>query len=206
MPPRQTRAEKKAETRERVLKAAERIAVQEGFASITMAGVADAAGLTKGAIYSNFESKEELLLEVVGRLTPGMNLTGEVLDAPDLATLLERAAVALAHAARTRSKQALLAVEFDALALRDAKLRKALVRQTAMDRLAATDPDGDAWVSAHRDEFPIPEEQFFLVVSAMAFGLLVRRLIHGEKDVPDELMTWAFSRFGPDPDRLRPPG
>src|SRR5437773_1504987 len=67
-PVRQTRAEKKADTRERLLAAAEAIAVNEGFGRITLEAVATAAGLTKGAIYSNFESKEELLIEVVVRV------------------------------------------------------------------------------------------------------------------------------------------
>jgi AcrR family transcriptional regulator len=202
MPTRQTRAEKQAETRERVLKAAQRIAVQDGFARITMAGVADAAGLTKGAIYSNFASKEDLLLEVVGRLTPGLNLTPAVVDAPDLSAMLERVATALAGAAQTRSKEAVLALEFEALALRDAKLRRALVRQRA-DAMAGSgegDTAIEAWIQAHGDELPVPALEFFEIITALAWGLLLRRLIYGSAVVPDERMTWAFARFGPDGD------
>src|SRR5439155_22174604 len=97
---RQTRAEKKAENREELLRAAERIAVREGFNRVSLDRVAEAAGLTKGAIYSNFGSKEELLFEVVRRLTPGLDISEELVAAGDLRAVLDRAAKLLVEAVR----------------------------------------------------------------------------------------------------------
>src|SRR4051812_37318634 len=60
-----TREEKKAQTRERLLEAAARVFAEKGFAATSLDEVADAAGLTKGAVYSNFENKEHLVAAVL---------------------------------------------------------------------------------------------------------------------------------------------
>lgn len=197
-PVRQTRAEKKAETRERLLAAAESIARDQGFARITLEAVASAAGLTKGAIYSNFESKEDLMLEVLDRLTPGLNLTAEVEDAPDLTSLLGRIAPALARAARSRAKQIALAIEFDALAMRDPALRRTIKAARAKAR-AELPSDDEAWLRSRGIRPEIPADQFFLVLNSLAIGLITHRIIYGEAELPDELISWAFSRFDSSP-------
>jgi AcrR family transcriptional regulator len=189
---RQTRAEKKAETRERLLAAAERLAATQGLARVTLDAVAEAAGVTKGAIYSNFDSKEELLLEAVLRLTPGLDLTADVAESATVAELLERLAAAVLGVARSKPKQAVLAAELDALAMRDPKLRRALVQ--AQRDLPDSDHAED-WLMAHADELPLPPAQFAEVVNALGLGLIARRLIFGAEVVPDDLFSWAFSRL-----------
>ena len=197
--PRQSRAEKKAETRERLLRAAETIAAKHGLSRITLDAVAEAAGVTKGAIYSNFQSKEELLLEVATRLTPGLDLTMDLLKASDsVAELLARLGPAVAEIVRAKPKQAVLAAELDVLLMRDAKLRRLLAEE---NRRRRDDPDDAyAWFEAHADELPLPLEQYVEVINALAIGLLVRRMTSGAEAVPDELMTWAFSRLALRPD------
>ena len=196
---RQTRAEKKAATRERLLRAAETIAAKHGLSRITLDAVAEAAGVTKGAIYSNFESKEELVLEVATRLTPGLELTKNLLDASSSVTdLLARLGPALAEIVRGKSKQAVLAAEMDVLLMRDAKLRRALADEQRRRRDEPDDPY--AWFEARGEELPLPLDQFVEVVNALATGLLVRRMIQGADVVPDELMSWAFSRLALRPD------
>ena len=192
-PARLSRAEKKAETRERLLTAAEAIAREQGFARITLDAVATAAGLTKGAIYSNFESKEDLLVEVLTRLTPGLNLTQEVEDAPDLESFLDRLGPLLGTAARTRAKQIALVSEFEALAMRDPALRRAIRANTAKEREGYA--DDEAWLRDRGIEPPVAARQFFVVMNALAIGLVTRRVLYGEVEVPDELMTWAFRRL-----------
>jgi AcrR family transcriptional regulator len=197
--PRQSRAEKKAETRERLLRAAETIAAKHGLSRITLDAVAEAAGVTKGAIYSNFESKEELVLEVSSRLTPGLDLTTEMLNtSTSVPDLLARLGPALAEIVRSKPKQAVLAAELDVLLMRDAKLRRALADE---QRRRREDPDeAYQWFATRADELPLPLEQFVEVVNALAIGLLVRRMTQGAEAVPDELMTWAFSRLALRPD------
>jgi AcrR family transcriptional regulator len=63
--PRLTREEKKAQTRERLIEAAAQVFARKGFAATSVDEVAETAGLTKGAVYSNFDSKEELVRAVL---------------------------------------------------------------------------------------------------------------------------------------------
>lgn len=66
-PPRLTRAEQRERNRERLLDAAERVFAERGYRVATVDDVAAAAGLTKGAVYSQFASKQELFAAAVER-------------------------------------------------------------------------------------------------------------------------------------------
>ncbi len=57
-----TRDEQRARTRAELLAAAGRVFAQHGYHATSVDMVAEAAGFTKGAVYSNFESKEDLFL------------------------------------------------------------------------------------------------------------------------------------------------
>jgi AcrR family transcriptional regulator len=59
-----TRAQRQAQTREELLAAAERLFVGRGFHATSLDAVADTAGYTKGAVYSNWSSKEDLFFAV----------------------------------------------------------------------------------------------------------------------------------------------
>jgi AcrR family transcriptional regulator len=60
-----TREESKARTRSELLRAASRLFVRNGFVATSLSDIAEEAGLTKGAVYSNFASKEELFLALL---------------------------------------------------------------------------------------------------------------------------------------------
>ncbi|MGH3739614.1 MAG: TetR/AcrR family transcriptional regulator [Micromonosporaceae bacterium] len=53
------------QTRQRVLDAAERVFAERGIDNASVDDVAAAAGLTKGAVYSNFRSKNDLVLALM---------------------------------------------------------------------------------------------------------------------------------------------
>ncbi|TXI53039.1 TetR/AcrR family transcriptional regulator [Mycolicibacterium mageritense] len=55
------------EVRDRILDAAMEVFAAEGFAGATIDAIGQAAGFTKGAVYSNFESKDELFLALLDR-------------------------------------------------------------------------------------------------------------------------------------------
>jgi AcrR family transcriptional regulator len=57
----------RAGTIERLLSAGGQVFAEQGLGAATVDDVAAAAGLTKGAVYSNFDSKEELFLAVLER-------------------------------------------------------------------------------------------------------------------------------------------
>ena len=192
---RSTRAEKKAATRELLLESAGRIATREGFARISLDRVAEEAGLTKGAIYSNFASKDELLLELIARLTPGLDFTAEALAQGSLRDVLEFAATAVIRTTQARRKQAILASEFEMLAMRDSKLKRALLATRRWDDEALG--SSKEWFDDHAKEFPLPPQQYLEVVNAMAWGLVLRRLLYGADTVPDDVIRWAMTRLLP---------
>jgi AcrR family transcriptional regulator len=64
-PKRLTRKEKQAETRRRLLEAAERVFLRRGLQGSSVEEIAAEAGYTKGAFYSNFKGKDELFVELL---------------------------------------------------------------------------------------------------------------------------------------------
>jgi AcrR family transcriptional regulator len=64
-PQRLSRKEKQAETRSRLLDAAERVFLRRGLQGSSVEEIAAEAGFTRGAFYSNFKSKDELFVELL---------------------------------------------------------------------------------------------------------------------------------------------
>jgi AcrR family transcriptional regulator len=65
--PRLSREESQARTRNLLIEAAREVIVKKGFALASVRDIADAAGFSLGAFYSNFPEKEAILLELVQR-------------------------------------------------------------------------------------------------------------------------------------------
>jgi AcrR family transcriptional regulator len=62
-----TRADRRNETRAQLIAVAERRFSADGYHATSLDAVADEAGFTKGAVYSNFSSKEDLFFAVYER-------------------------------------------------------------------------------------------------------------------------------------------
>jgi AcrR family transcriptional regulator len=60
-----TRAESKERTRQRLLAEAQRLFRERGYAATSLEQIAEAAEVTKGAIYGHFDSKEDLMLSAL---------------------------------------------------------------------------------------------------------------------------------------------
>jgi AcrR family transcriptional regulator len=60
-----TRVEQQARTRAALLDAAERSFVERGFQGASVEVITESAGFSRGAFYSNFESKEQLFSELL---------------------------------------------------------------------------------------------------------------------------------------------
>lgn len=60
-----SRRESQAQTRRRLLDVAAEVLFESGYTATSLDRIADAAGFSKGAVYSNFSGKEELVLEVL---------------------------------------------------------------------------------------------------------------------------------------------
>src|SRR5947207_16020547 len=62
---RRTHAERRAETRQALIDAAAWVFVERGFVGASVEAIAERAGYTRGAFYSNFASKQELFGELL---------------------------------------------------------------------------------------------------------------------------------------------
>jgi TetR/AcrR family acrAB operon transcriptional repressor len=107
--PRKTREEALA-TREQLLDAAEQVFHQRGVGHTTLAEVADAAGLTRGAIYWHFKSKADLFEAMVARAELPMDSAMEEMALASnedplgaVRTLAIRALTHLAESPRTQT-------------------------------------------------------------------------------------------------------
>jgi TetR/AcrR family transcriptional repressor of bet genes len=63
-----TRAKQKQQTRQKLIEATMAVIASEGFSGVTMAKVAEKAGLSRGIGNFHFQSKEQLLLETLHTL------------------------------------------------------------------------------------------------------------------------------------------
>jgi AcrR family transcriptional regulator len=75
---RKTRAEAQAETRTQLVKTARQLFFDDGYHPTSLEKVADAAGYSKGAVYSNFRNKDELCTAVLDEVRA--ERLGEVLE------------------------------------------------------------------------------------------------------------------------------
>jgi AcrR family transcriptional regulator len=129
---------RRAQTRERILRAAHDLVAEGGFAAAPVAAVAARAGVATGSVYRHFSSKADLFAEVFRRAA--QREVDAVAQAGDLATGVET--FARRALAGRRLAWALLAepvdpvVEAERLAYRRA-YRDAFMRVTGDDELTA---------------------------------------------------------------------
>ena len=62
---RMTCEESREHIRAKLLASARALFATEGFGGASVDGIAEEAGFTKGAFYSNFESKEDIVLDLL---------------------------------------------------------------------------------------------------------------------------------------------
>jgi AcrR family transcriptional regulator len=189
-----SRAEQQQRTRERVVAAAERLFVEQGFHATSVDQVAAAAGFTKGAVYSNFESKEDLFFAVYERRAQQAieDMERRFSAAGEGAEVLD--ALALAAARRRGRDDGWLAVFFEFWA--HVVRRPALRERFAAIHSRAQEPLVDAVERhAHEQGFGLPDDPRKLTVAvyAMQLGLSLERLILPE--LVDERLGLRMGRL-----------
>ena len=119
-----TREQSKDQTRLRLLDAAQAIFMKKGFVAASVEDIAEAAGYTRGAFYSNFRSKPELFLELLRRDHESMQAELHSIFEEN-ATREDMEASVLHYYSRLPrdNKYFLLWVEAKLLAARDARFR-----------------------------------------------------------------------------------
>jgi AcrR family transcriptional regulator len=188
----------RAETRRRVLDAAADVFAERGYDAATLDDVAEAAGFSKGAVYSNFAGKRELFLalmqdRVEGRIEQ-VRHAGERLGEPE--GKVASAAGELEGLIGTDADWHLLFVEFWTRAVRDPELRAELVqRRRPMRDLIARFLEEQA--AALGRELPAPADQLAVIVLALSNGLAIERLADPEAVDGDLYATALRLVFSP---------
>jgi AcrR family transcriptional regulator len=179
MPPVLTRAERQQRTREELVDAAERLFSGQGFHATSIDAVAAEAGFTKGAVYSNFESKEDLFFAVYQRR---VDRRVEEMEAVLAAATSATEAFEGMIPGRRSSEDGWLAVffEFWAHVLRHPELKQRFAAQhrRVIEPLAA---------AVERLEAPQPEDPHKVATAgfALQLGLQLERLTQPDVVDPD---------------------
>ncbi|MFR9723022.1 TetR/AcrR family transcriptional regulator [Streptomyces sp. MS19] len=138
-PPEPTPRTPREEVRRRLLTAAARVFAERGYADSRLEDIARAAGFTKGAVYSNFGSKQALFGALLGERadTELAAVTAEIRNAGDPAAAAARAARLVAQRVVGDTGRGQLGLEFAARAARDEETRAVVTPLRRAQRAAA---------------------------------------------------------------------
>jgi AcrR family transcriptional regulator len=188
-----TREQSRANTRERMLSAARSVFARSGFHGASVEEIASQAGLSTGALYSNFEGKEDLFLVLMEReIAEHARELVEAVGARD--SVAERAAGGARSWMSMVDREPellLLFMEFWAYGVRDPDVRPKVAARFAQVRQTLTQLIADG-VRDFDLELAIPAEQLAIAVDALADGIARQRLADPQA-VPDELMGTVLS-------------
>lgn len=187
-----TREERRAQTRERLLEAAAEVFRREGFKAGSVERVAEAAGFTKGAVYSNFASKEELFIAMLdnqleARWLAIEGLINSVLAGEAPVNWQGQIEQTFAEA----RNWVLLSVEFWGYALRDPLMQDKLAQRFRSGRKYLADAiNADA--TEGRTTRSMNSTRIVTLLLALDTGLLLQHYVDPE-EVPAQLYVEALS-------------
>jgi AcrR family transcriptional regulator len=199
---RPTQAERRARTREHLLEAAYVVFVRRGFAAASLDEIAEAAGLSKGALYYNFAGKEDLFLALVEQrlerraadLTAGLHAArAELRRAAEQGEETDWARAVVARLPLDRD-WTLLFFEFVCHAAREPHAAQAFAERLgalrtlsarALEQLAA-----DA-----RFTLPAPAAELADALSALANGAAIEALLAPDPEPARELLMRTVTRI-----------
>ena len=187
-----TRAEQRDVTRTRLLDAAEKVFVDRGFHAASVDEVAEEAGYSKGAVYSNFENKDELFLAVLERRVDSRALAvGDAVptDRP-ISEQAEQAGTAFFEVFLQQSQWSLLLMEFATYAARHPNLRERMAARNRRMREGMV-----ALIEQHLGALglhpPMPNEDLATILFALGDGFIMSKLIEPDQ-VGDDLFANAL--------------
>ena len=197
-----SRAEKQAETRVALLEAAADAFTGVGFDAATVEAITEAAGFSRGAFYSNFDSKDELFLALIeSRVQTSLAEVAQAFQQGSTALERIRSGGRFLDSLVAKDRQwCLLYMEFWSRSARDTKLRRRFASQY------------EAWRSgiAHLVEtqsrelgitLDTPPRELASALIALFEGYVLQRLID-PKSFDEGFFTRVlqrfFSRFGVD--------
>jgi len=168
-----TTRRRETSTRARILTSAERLFAERGFSDVTMPMIAQASGITAGAIYKHFDSKVALFFEVIRGAVEATVVSAAA--RPGGMTLPN---VVAGFTARARRRFRQLAVEIHAASLKHPQVRRLL--RHSVDRQIA-DISGEIIAGQHAGTLRPAKSPELLASAIMVF---IMGLMHMETLVP----------------------
>ena len=180
------KGDKRARTRAKLIEAAAQLIGEKGYEGASLDEIAARAGMTRGAIYGNFSSREELLFAFVeSRWTPERP---KLVPGAPLREQLRIIGQSVARSADLRRTAAVGALSFQIFLLTHEKMRR---------RMAGANKDLYAYIAKdllrHVDErqLPMPVETFVRTLHALSDGLTFCRFLEPEH-YTDDVIIAAF--------------
>ena len=193
-----TREEKKAQTRERLLDAAAKVFARRGFAGASLEEIAEEAGLTKGAVYSNFSSKDDLIAALIDeRVDDPLAAIPAAVEPRGTAHDQAFAAADLFQGAVEHNRDVwLLMFEYAIHQARHPELRRDPNHQwmTQRDEMVRMIEDT---VTRRGLKLPLPAGELMIGLSALGQGIALARL-RDPGSVPDDLFAKMLVALLPD--------
>ncbi len=176
-PSRLDRRGTKERTRQRLLDAAASVFARRGIEAASLDEVAEAAGYTKGAIYSNFASKTDLVLALLERRVGQQAAAAEAALA---GMTLEQGLRALddqaARAGGIDRDWIVLVIEFWLRAMRDERARAAMAERYERARTLTASLLARKYQEAG-EEPPLPPRELAIVIEALGIGVALQSLL-----------------------------
>jgi|SRR5215217_107818 len=169
-----TRAQRRQQTRARLLDAAGQVFARRGFSAATLDEVAEAAGYTKGAVYSNFASKDDLVLALLDQ-----HLAGQLQQVEALAAIESSEELRAALGGRTEQEFAatrdfgVLLVEFSLYAMRNPAAQTELAKRYRQLRGRLAELITTRY-ARHQIPPPMPPEHLAALALATDAGLFLQ--------------------------------
>ena len=189
-PRRRPKGDKRARTRAKLLEAARALTRQKGYEHTTMEDIAHRAGMTTGAIYSNFRNRDELFIALSEAYWPPIKPS--VTPGADFPEILRALAEATIAAVPNRRAVAVGFLTGRAYALSHEELRR-----QAREKTAKSYDAGAAWLRSMVGDGALSfrPEIMVRVIHALTEGLLLQRFLTPEL-VGDEVFRAAFELLG----------
>ena len=190
------------ETRLLILDAAISVFGEGGIAASSLNDVAAAAGLTKGAVYSSFASKDDLVLALMEhhaaqRLAASL---AAVSAARDPHVIVQNVARVLVQEMHSDAAWHRLLAEYFAMSYRDPRIKEAL-RERRAEARAAVKRGLDSVAELLDFEWPLPTDEVAVLFFALSNGLAIESGIDPDA-VPDDLLAKVLSLIAPDAIRI----
>jgi AcrR family transcriptional regulator len=189
-----TQPQRRARTRSSLIDAAATVFARRGYHGASLEEVAAEAGLSKGAVYYNFESKEALFLALLDQhIDARLHMLEDLRQRPDSGASMREGARRVASSLRADRDWCLLFLEFCAQAAREPAVRRRF--NARMDRVhaalettvAALAPPGAS------------TEHLAAAIDAVVDGVAVRAMLRPSVDIETTLsaaldLLWQGAR------------